>query len=592
MTNAPDLPAVAQPDEFEASQARATRLLAHLSAAAGLPVAVIGWLVGSNVTLSLVGATLFGLVALAALRMEGRTSRMIVAQALTGQCITLNAALMGHPLQIDMHMVYFAALAAMVMMSGLRALFVAAGTIAVHHLVLSFAMPALVYPSTDMLFNVERTAIHAVIVIMETAALSFAISTRLRLNRQAKAQRRELARAISETEDALNRAEAEKTRAETALAEAQAARNAADAARKDAETALAEARRQSEIAREAEEKDRALRDSHAQELVLLTDIFRDRLQQLAAGELGVRIGDDLPQDYDDLRSYFNNAATRLEDAITDVRGQSDAIRNLASDLTEAGGKLADRSERQATTLAQITEALTQLDRATQDVATDTGDAQRLMNDASSEAESGATVMARAVEAMDALEVRSNEVSKIIGVIEDIAFQTNLLALNAGVEAARAGDAGRGFAVVATEVRALAQRSSEAAKEIDTLIKTSTTQVGECVALVRETGQALDGIQGGVNSITQRFDKIVTSTRAQSKGLSNVTSAITDLESLTQKNLGIFQETQAANTVLDRHAGELDALVRRFQVGASRTGLSASTRSQWELDMPTAPRIAS
>ena len=85
---------------------------------------------------------------------------------------------------------------------------------------------------------------------------------------------------------------------------------------------------------------------------------------------------------------------------------------------------------------------------------------------------------------------------------------------------------------------------------------------------------------------------MTSTRAQSKGLSNVTSAITDLESLTQKNLGIFQETQAANTVLDRHAGELDALVRRFQVGASRTGLSASTRSQWELDMPTAPRIAS
>jgi methyl-accepting chemotaxis protein len=170
--------------------------------------------------------------------------------------------------------------------------------------------------------------------------------------------------------------------------------------------------------------------------------------------------------------------------------------------------------------------------------------------------------------MGAIETSAQEISQIIGVIDEIAFQTNLLALNAGVEAARAGDAGRGFAVVASEVRALAQRSAEAAKEIKTLISASTSQVNAGVALVGQTGEALQRIVGRVAEIDGLVSEIAASAQEQATGLQQVNTAINQMDQVTQQNAAMVEESTAASHSLKKEAGELDGLVSRFKFSTS------------------------
>ena len=187
------------------------------------------------------------------------------------------------------------------------------------------------------------------------------------------------------------------------------------------------------------------------------------------------------------------------------------------------------------------------------------------------------VARRAVEAMDGIKASSKEISKITSVIDDIAFQTNLLALNAGVEAARAGEAGRGFAVVATEVRALAQRSSDAAREINDLISASGQQVGSGVELVNETGAALSKIVDAVSDISNRVAAIATSARQQSSGLNEINLAINDLDQVTQQNAAMFEQTNAASHALTSEAGALVAASERFRLGKDRAAARTPDR---------------
>ncbi|HYE44483.1 MAG TPA: methyl-accepting chemotaxis protein, partial [Caulobacter sp.] len=184
--------------------------------------------------------------------------------------------------------------------------------------------------------------------------------------------------------------------------------------------------------------------------------------------------------------------------------------------------------------------------------------------AKTEAEESGQVVRDAVSAMSEIERSAQQISQIIGVIDEIAFQTNLLALNAGVEAARAGDAGRGFAVVAQEVRALAQRSAEAAKEIKTLISASSRQVGQGVQLVGQTGDALQRIVSRVAEITGLVAEITASTQEQATGLSQVNAAVHQLDQATQQNAAMVEQSTAANHALAQEAQELVRLVARFQ----------------------------
>ncbi len=181
-------------------------------------------------------------------------------------------------------------------------------------------------------------------------------------------------------------------------------------------------------------------------------------------------------------------------------------------------------------------------------------------------------------AMGRIEESSGQISNIIGVIDDIAFQTNLLALNAGVEAARAGEAGKGFAVVAQEVRELAQRSAQAAREIKDLIGKSTVEVESGVKLVSETGEALKKIEGFIVTINQHMDSIATSAREQSVGLSEVNAAVNQMDQVTQQNAAMVEEASAAGATLANEAGRLRELVSQFQLGTSAGYTTGTSRA--------------
>ena len=195
-------------------------------------------------------------------------------------------------------------------------------------------------------------------------------------------------------------------------------------------------------------------------------------------------------------------------------------------------------------------------------------ARSLASTAQDDAEHSGIIVTNAIAAMSAIESSSRQIGSIIGVIDEIAFQTNLLALNAGVEAARAGDAGRGFAVVATEVRALAQRSAEAAKEIKSLISTSGTQVQTGVRLVGEAGGALTRIATQVAELNSLINNIATSAANQAAGLSEINGAVEQMDQLTQQNAAMVEEATAASHALADEATSLEHLLSRFSLEAT------------------------
>jgi methyl-accepting chemotaxis protein len=238
------------------------------------------------------------------------------------------------------------------------------------------------------------------------------------------------------------------------------------------------------------------------------------------------------------------------------------------------GDLSRRTEQQASSLEQTAAALDELTATVKKSAEGAAQARDAVVSAQADAEKSGQVVQDAVAAMGGIEQSAKEISQIIGVIDEIAFQTNLLALNAGVEAARAGDAGRGFAVVASEVRALAQRSAEAAKEIKTLIATSTHQVTTGVALVGEAGRALSRIAGRVTEMNSVIRDIASSAQEQATGLSEVNTAINQMDQMTQQNAAMVEETSAASQTLVHEGQELARLISRFNVGASRSSSAA------------------
>ena len=238
----------------------------------------------------------------------------------------------------------------------------------------------------------------------------------------------------------------------------------------------------------------------------------------------------------------------------------------AGEISQASDDLSKRTEQQAASLEETAAALDQITATVRRTAAGARQASDAVTAAKGEAEHSGVVVTQAVSAMGQIEKSSQQISQIIGVIDEIAFQTNLLALNAGVEAARAGDAGRGFAVVAQEVRALAQRSAEAAKEIKGLISTSTQQVGQGVDLVGQTGKALQSIVAKVAEIDTLVSEISSSAQEQATGLAEVNTAVNQMDQVVQQNAAMVEQSTAASHSLANEAQEMARLVSRFQVG--------------------------
>jgi len=305
---------------------------------------------------------------------------------------------------------------------------------------------------------------------------------------------------------------------------------------------------------------------------VVVSALADSLRRLAEGDLTADIDAKFEGRYQRIKDDFNSAVDSLRGAMSAIVAATGGLQAGSDEIASASDDLSRRTEQQAASLEETAAALDELTATVRRSAAGAKEASSAASGAREDAARSGDVMREAVAAMGEIEQSSGQITQIIGVIDEIAFQTNLLALNAGVEAARAGDAGRGFAVVAQEVRALAQRSAEAAKEIKTLIASSTAQVSRGVQLVGDTGQALIGIVGKVSQIDTLIAEIAQSSQEQATGLNEVNAAVNQMDQVTQQNAAMVEEATAAATNLRTEAGELARLVARFE-----TGQGASSR---------------
>ena len=322
---------------------------------------------------------------------------------------------------------------------------------------------------------------------------------------------------------------------------------------------------------QTEEKLRDMEAKHAaatKELAYVVAYVKEGLTKLYEGDLTYRLKELFPVDYKSIRMDFNQAAKRLEETMQGIHHAANSMRATAKDLSASADSLSHRTEQQAAGLEETAAALEQISSTVHSNASHAKRVREMATATGEEAAAGSVVLNETRDAMSKIERSSNEVGRILGVIDEIAFQTNLLALNAGVEAARAGDAGRGFAVVATEVRALAQRSSEAAKDIKELINSSSTDVETGVELVAKTAAALERIVTRVAEINSLVGTVAAAAEEEARGVAEVNTAVTQMDQITQQNAAMVEESTAASHALAEEASGLAAMVEQFKISSA------------------------
>ncbi|MBN9033141.1 MAG: chemotaxis protein [Rhizobiales bacterium 63-7] len=351
-----------------------------------------------------------------------------------------------------------------------------------------------------------------------------------------------------------------------------------------------EAGKQRQAAEQERQRSENQRNESTQQQRHVVALVGKGLSQLSTGNLSYRITEDFPEDYATLKHDFNGALQSLERMSGEISISINNISGGTSEISRSASDLARRTEQQAASLEETAAALNQLAAQVGSSADNARAAAESVESACKDAERSGDIVQKAISSMQGIENSSQEVSRIIGVIDEIAFQTNLLALNAGVEAARAGEAGKGFAVVAQEVRELAQRSAQAAKEIKTLINASAGQVQEGVGLVGRTGEALDKIASQVMQINGLIRQISASASEQAIGIREINSAVTQMDQVTQQNAAMVEEQTAAGAALAEEAVKLKSLMAAFKTGAEQADpVSALRQTARQMRTPTPPQ---
>ncbi len=301
----------------------------------------------------------------------------------------------------------------------------------------------------------------------------------------------------------------------------------------------------------------------------LSNVFRDisqTLSAMSAGDLTQPVSRDYQGEFGRIKDDLNNTLVHLSRVLSELREATAAVNESSNEISAGNTNLSGRTEQQASSLEETAASMEELTSTVRNNADNAQQANTVATNARQLAEKGGEVVGRAVTAMEQINASSAKIAEIIGVIDEIAFQTNLLALNASVEAARAGEQGRGFAVVATEVRNLASRSADAAKEIKELINDSVNKVHAGASLVNESGETLNEIVGGVKKVGDIVAEIAAASAEQAAGIDQVNQAITTMDEMTQQNAALAEETSAASVSLYEKAQAMEKTIGFFSVG--------------------------
>ncbi|MGV1794607.1 methyl-accepting chemotaxis protein [Rhizobium sp. A37_96] len=557
---------------------------------------------------------------------QGDALRLMIVTALMTEIVALLIATRGHPWQTDIHMAFFAALAISALMYDIRVILLGAALVAVHHLGLGLSLDTLVFYGGGSL---GRVILHAVILVLETVALVWTIAQTHKLLSIAR-YNEEQARTEADRATGLVAAARDAQGKITAISRAQAVieftpegeiltanenflstlgyqlpeivgrhhgmfvdpayqHSPAYAAfwqrLRSGEFVAEEFKRFGKGGREvwiqASYNPIFDEDGKVTKVVKFATDITGRVRavneigaglgQVADGNLTCKIVEPFIPALDTLRLDFNNSVEILRKALQSVEQNALSIDGAASEVSSAAHDLSKRTERQAASVEETAAALSQITATVGNAAKRAEEAGGVVARTSASAEKSGAIVQQAVKTMGEIERSSRAIGSITDMMDEIAFQTNLLALNAGVEAARAGDAGKGFAVVAQEVRELAQRSANAAKEIKALIAKSDHEVKSGVTLVGETGTALQAIIADVQEISGHVVAIVKASHEQSASLGEINIAVNSIDQGTQQNAAMVEETSAASGNLASQAEQLKDLLANFRLEPGREG---------------------